>query len=522
MNSLKYIFGLSLALLLLAGCHKNLDRFPTNDLTSERAFSSEQGYRQVLAKVYGSMAMTSGDLAGIIDDGTSDYLRLYWKAQTLTTDEAVTAWNDPGLPDFHNMSWGSNNPMLYGLYARCFYVISVANEFIRESTPEKVSGRNLGAAAENIRRMRAEARYVRAFMYWTLMDLFGNPGFVDENLPLGAANRPQQISRANLYTFIRNELTAIDADLAAARTNEYGRADKAAAWALLARMALNAEVYTGTAQYAEAATQARKVIDAGYTLLPNYAHNFLADNNVNNTEAIWTLNYDGQRTQNFGGTTFIVNGSVGPNAAHRDTTGLANWFGHRTTRNLPALFPGFPNFTTITDRRSLFWTQGQSLDIQRISEFSQGYGVIKFRNKTRTGTFGSNRDYSDIDFPVFRLAEMYLIYAEAAARGASGTDNATAVGYVNLLRQRAYGNMSGNVPSINTDFILDERARELYWEGHRRTDLIRFNRFTESTYLWPWKGGIENGTGVPSFRRLFPIPANEIGANPNLRQNLGY
>src|SRR3712207_1426784 len=112
------IVVVALTAFVLPSCHKNLDRFPTNDLTSASVYATEAGYKQVLAKVYGSMALTSGDLAGIIDDGTSDYMRLFWKAQVLSTDEAVVAWNDPGIQDFHNMNWGSTNSMLTGLYAR--------------------------------------------------------------------------------------------------------------------------------------------------------------------------------------------------------------------------------------------------------------------------------------------------------------------------------------------------------------------------------------------------------------------
>jgi starch-binding outer membrane protein, SusD/RagB family len=372
--------------------------------------------------------------------------------------------------------------------------------------------------------MRAEARFVRAFMYWTLMDLYANPGFVDETRVVGDVTLPQQITRANLFNYIQSELTAIEADLAAARGNEYGRADKAAAWSLLARMYLNAEVYTGTPRWAEAITYSKRVIDAGYSLVPNYGHLMLADNQQNTSEFIWTLNYDGTRTQNFGGTTFLVNASTGGNSQHRDTTGLAAWFGLRTTKNLPALFPGYPNFGTITDRRAQFFTSGQSLEITNISEYSQGYAVIKFRNRTRTGGYGSHpgREYSDIDFPVFRLAEMYLIYAEATARGGAGGNAAQALQYFNALRERAYGNTSGNVASLNTDLVLDERGRELYWEGHRRTDLVRYGRFTDATYLWPWKGGVANGTGVSSHRRIYTIPSSEVSANPNIRQNPNY
>jgi hypothetical protein len=526
-----YSLGLLLGAAVLAGCHKDLDRFPPNEVTAANVYQNEAGYKQVLAKLYGSMALTgnagpagAGDVAGI-DEGTSDFLRLFWKAQELSTDEAVVAWNDPGIQDFHNMNWSANNPMLNGLYNRNFYIITLANEFIRESAPDKVSGRGLtGAAADNIKRMRAEARFVRAFQYWVLLDLFGNPAFVDETVTPGTRELPQQITRANLFTFIQNELNAIEADLAAPRANEYGRADKAAAWALAARLNLNAEVYTGTARWTEAATNAKKVIDAGYGLMPNYRHLLLADNNVNNPEAIWTLNYDGTRTRNFGGTTFLVNGSVnGDNTTQKDSAGLTGWSGIRTTKNLPMLFPGYPNFTVITDNRAQFFTQGQNVEINNQGTFTDGLAVIKYRNKTRSGGFGSDpgRTFSDIDFPVFRLAEMYLTYAEAVTRGGTGSA-ALALTYFNNLRERAYGNAGGNVASLTADLILDERARELYWEGFRRSDLIRFNRFTDGSYLWPWKGGVASGTGVPAFRRLYPIPSTEVAANPNIRQNPNY
>jgi hypothetical protein len=109
-------------------------------------------------------------------------------------------------------------------------------------------------------------------------------------------------------------------------------------------------------------------------------------------------------------------------------------------------------------------------------------------------------------------------------RGGSGGDAAQALQYVNQLRERAYNNSTGNINQnqLTLDFILDERARELKWEAHRRTDLIRFGRFTEGTYLWPWKGGVKDGRAVESYRNLFPIPSSDVTANPNIKQNTGY
>lgn len=519
--------GLLMAAMLFAGCHKDLDRFPPNDVTGAQLYANEAGYKQVLAKVYGSMALTgnsgpagSGDVAGI-DEGTSDFLRLFWKAQELSTDEAVVAWNDADIWEFHNMNWSANHSFLTGLYNRCFYVVTLCNEFIRESAPEQLAARGItGSAADNIKAMRSEARFVRAYQYWVLLDLYGNPGFTTEQTSIGAASRPEQTSQAKLFSYIDAELNSVASELPAAKTNAYGRADKAAAWALLARLNLNAQVYTGTAKWSEAIANAKRVIDAGYTLLPDYRNLLLADNNISNTEAIWTLNFDGIKTKNYGGTTFLVNASVGGDM-DQNFSGLSSWGGIRTTKNLPLLFP---DFTGAKDKRAQFFQH--KLEIDKISEFKDGFGVTKFRNKTRSGGFGTDpsRTFSDIDFPVFRLAEMYLIYAEGVVRGGSGGDRVTAVGYINKLRERAYGSTTGNISdvSMNAAFLLDERGRELYWEGFRRTDLIRYGQFTEGSYLWPWKGGVKNGTGVGSFRKLYPIPATEVGSNPNIKQNTGY
>lgn len=517
-----YIASLVLGMALLSGCTKSLDKQPPNTLPSDNVYTSEAGYLQVLAKVYGSVALTgnqgpagNGDVAGI-DEGTSDFVRLFWKAQELSTDEAVVAWNDPGIQDFHNMNWSSSNPMLKGLYYRCTYIVTLCNEFIRESAPDKVSGR--GLSADNIKKMRAEARFIRAFANWVLLDLYANPGFTTENDPIGKFN-PPQTNRTQLFAYIESELKAIDSDLSAPRSGDYGRADKAAAWSLLARLYLNAKVYTGTDKYTDAVTYSKKVIDAGYSLLSDYRWLALADNNVNNAEFILTLNYDGIRSKNWGGTTFLVNASVGGDM-DRNVSGLTGWGGIRATKNLPNLFP---DINGTGDKRAQFTAGSQNLEINNISDFKDGLAVIKYRNRTRTGGFGNDpeKTFSDIDFPLFRLAEMYLIYAEAVKRGGTGGSDAQAVTYLNALRSRAQV-VAGNIGSYTLDYILDERARELYWEGFRRTDLIRFDRFVEGTYLWPWKGGVKTGAGVAATRKIYPIPDSEIAANPNLTQNAGY
>ncbi|MEO6869679.1 MAG: RagB/SusD family nutrient uptake outer membrane protein, partial [Ginsengibacter sp.] len=325
--------------------------------------------------------------------------------------------------------------------------------------------------------------------------------------------------RADLFNYIESELKAIDGQLAPAKTNEYGRADQAAEWALLARMYLNAEVYTGTPRYTDAISYAKKVIGAGYTLVDHYNWLMLADNWKNTNEFILTINYDGIKTQNFGGTTFLNHGSIGGDMVANDYGAGGGWGGMRTTKTFTDLFP---DLSGTKDKRAMFFTNGQSEDINDLSKFKDGIAVTKFRNKTRTGANGSSLDYSDIDMPIFRLPEMYFIYAEALKRGGTGGDDATALGYLNKIRERAYENTSGDITSFDLDYILKERGRELYWEGYRRTDLIRYGFFTSSTYTWPWKGGVKTGSGVASYRKLYPIPSKDLTANPFLNQNPGY
>ncbi len=527
-NSIKLAALLMGSVLVFSACTKDLDRYPTNDITSEALYSTSLGYNQAAAKMYGAFALTgnngpagNADIS-FIDEGTSDFLRLFWKINELTTDEAVVAWNDPGIQDLHNMNWSSSNPLSQGLYYRSIYQITLANEFIRESADDKLSGRGIsGADADNIRKFRTEARFLRALQYWVLMDVFGNPPFTDETSPIGIVF-PNQISRTDLFQFVEKELKEIEPLLADPRTAAYGRADRGAAWALLARLYLNAEVYTGTARYSDALSNAKKVIDAGYTLVPNYRHLMLADNNLNTGEFIFTINYDGLRTQNYGGTTFLVHASVGGDMNPKDFGVNGGWFGVRTTRRLPELFN---DQTGTTDRRAQFF--GTKIDIDNQSVFTDGLAITKFRNVNRAGQQGSDAqgNFADTDFPLFRLAEMYLIYAEAHLRGATGGSRDQALAYINIIRSRAYnGSTAGVVPAsdLTLDFVLNERGRELYWEGHRRTDLIRYGRFTGSNYIWPWKGGVRDGRGVEAFRTLFPVPSFDIIANPNLKQNTGY
>jgi starch-binding outer membrane protein, SusD/RagB family len=531
--SIKNMVVTGAAMLLLSSCAKKLDLFPQNDLTPEKTYANIAGYRAVLAKVYGGLASTgnagpagASDIQGLDEGSQSPFIRGFFNCQELPTDEAVVSWNDQTIKDFHGLKWSSADPFLKGMYARPIYNIMVANEYLRESTDEKLSSRSIsGADAAEIKKTRAEVRFLRAFNYWAMMDIFGKSTFIDETNGVGTT-LPGEKSRTELFTFIESELKAIENDLAPVKTIEYGRVDQGACWSLLARLYLNAQVYINTPKFTEAITYAKKVIAGGYSLHSDYRQLFMADNDKRTNEIIFAVGCDGARTKSYGNTTFFVHCASGDD--HNEFGVGGGWFGYRATKGLA---DKFTDLSGVTDKRAMFTTSkygtgAAQIAIADISNFDNGLHVAKYRNIRSDGgsTSDPNRDFADIDFPVFRLSEIYLIYAEAVLRGGTGGDAGTALTYINNIRTRAYGNASGNITAgqLNTDFILDERARELYWEGHRRTDLIRYGLLTTGTYLWPWKGGVASGTAVDSKYNIFPVPAANLTANPNLTQNTGF
>lgn len=536
---MKKIFYLAVAVsLLTVSCAKRLDLYPQNDLTSDKVYADYNGYISVLAKIYSTLSITgntgpagSPDIGGGLDEGSQvPFIRSFFNHQVLTTDEAVCAWNDQTIWDFHFMRWTSEDPFIKGMYARPIWNITLINEYLRESTDEKVAARGItGEQAADIKFSRAEARFLRAFNYWIMIDLFGKSTFITEEDGIGKFT-PKQITRPELFTYIESELKAIENEIKPAKTAIYGRADQASVWALLARLYLNAQVYAETPKWAEAAQYAEKVINAGYTLSTDYKTLFMADNDKQANEIIFAVNCDGLRTQAYGNTTFFIHAASGDDAAEYGTSG--GWNGYRATKALGALFN---DMTGNTDKRALFTTSkygtgAAQIEIPAIDDFNNGLHVKKYVNIRSDGGAVSDitKTYSDIDFPIFRLPEMYLIYAEATIRSA-GTPDQKAIDYINAIRYRAFGQSYGpnNIGRVNANnltlrFVLDERGRELYWEGHRRTDLIRYGLFTTSGYLWPWKGGVSSGNAVDSKYNLFPIPAANRSSNPNLDQNPGY
>jgi starch-binding outer membrane protein, SusD/RagB family len=288
---------------------------------------------------------------------------------------------------------------------------------------------------------------------------------------------------------------------------------------LLAKLYLNAEVYTGTAKYSEALTYTKKVIDeGGYTLSPNFESNFSGDNNTSN-EIIYPLIADPLVSQSYGNTTYIVNGSLSSATMTLSSYGATDgWAGHRATKAWYGLFGDLA--TSTDDRADLFWTTGHTYEMTDYKQWTDGYPSIKFRNSNFAGT-STPTGFSGTDFPLFRLADAYLMFAECVVRGATGGTMNEAKNYVNDVRTRSNASLITE-SDLTLNFLIDERARELNLEGHRRTDLIRFGKFTGGSYLWPWKGNTLNGASIPSTYKLFPIPVQALQANSNLTQNPGY
>ena len=547
----KYIYSLAVVMsaLTLNSCIGDLDTMPLNetDKTAEQVYVTLGDFEKGLAYIYGSFSFVSQSDPGsadinVGDAGASELVRQYMVLNEMSVGSLKCVWGDAYVADLQNNSWTTApNDALIAVYTRCMMIVTRANEFLLQSDKKM--------DMEGIRELRAEARFLRSLGYYILLDLFGNPPFaLPENI--GGA-LPTQIGRAGLFAWIESELKAVisgeDGDALPNRGSvSYPRADKGAAQAVLARMYLNAEVYTGTARWADAKAAAEAVIAMGYKLCSNYEELFMQDNTENlnaRNEFIFAIAYDRDKTQSYGGTTALINASLGEDANNGIAAALGypagtkisrdQWNGYHVPNEYVANFDlvgvdweatsGFGYNREKSDRRAFFYNIG-GVEAYDKANVNSGWRCWKFNSRASDGTLYSTDNYtifSSADFPMFRLAEMYLIYAEAQARLDGGTTtDSKAIGYIKELRDRA----GMTTPSaINLDFILKERACELMWEGHRRTDLIRYGYFTAMSYPWPYKGGIPDGkVALPSYRTVYPLLQSDLSENPNLVQNTGY
>lgn len=522
MKKLIYISLLCIASLCFSSCLDDLDQYPHIENTSEDVYAEAGNYKNVLAKIYASFVTAGQEKGGGNSDIESitgeDYMRCYFNLQEAGTDELASTWLEGDqVRDITYLSWDANDPWVSDMYYRIYYTIALCNEFIRNAGDDQIA-KFSESEQQNIRNFRAEARFLRAMAYYHALDLYRNIPFVTENDPVGSYIPPRYTAK-QVFEFIESELIAIDSDLLSKEECEYGRTPKAAAYALLAKLYLNAEVYTGEAKYTQCITYCQKVINQGYTLEAEYKKLFNADNHKRTNEIIYSFPVDATHTVSWGATTYIICGATSNTSDYQNpadygvTTG---WGMFRIRGEIPALFSD-------KDGRALFFTEGQTQYLDKIDNQSNGYFVEKWSNLTDEGQAASNTVDGGVntDYPVFRLADIYLMLAESVVRGGEGSSKTVAVGYINDLRKRAFGDnyeTEGKVKEseLTKDFILNERARELYWECTRRTDLIRYNKFTTSDYLWQWKGGVKEGIAVNSKYNSYPIPNSDLTANPNL------
>jgi hypothetical protein len=516
MKTIKYILG-SLALIAglgICSCTGDLDVDPIdpNMNTADKALATADDFTNFLAGIYTGYATSgyygpNGDpsISGL-DGGASQYVRGLYHMQELPTDESSCCWNDQTIKNFHAFNWTTSDVFIYAFYSRLCYQIAMCNEFIRQANSTSVS-------LSDKDQMIAEARTLRALSYYHGIDIFGNMPFADETSSVGGS-KPEQITRADLYAWLETELTDLidNSSLPEARAAEYGRVDKGVAQMILAKLYLNAEIYTGTAAWDKCAAVLETIMGEGYSLHDSYPELFLADNNKCTDEIMFAIEQDGINTQSYGVTNYIIFASTGGEMDPAEVGISSGWGGLRATSS-------FVNKFTDSDTRRMFFEGGTNGGaITDISDFTAGgYPCMKFKNINSDGTAGQAAGFVDTDFPVFRYADVLLMYAECALNGAATTSEGLAA--LNQVRERAG---LEDVTELNANTIIDERGRELYQECWRRSDLIRFGMFTTDTYLWDFKGGVADGKAVDSHYNLYPIPSQDMISNDNLVQNPGY
>ena len=521
----------------------------------------------LLAKQYATLGLTgqkgpagSADLS--CDEGESGFIRTIFNLQELMTDETAWAYQaDNAIAPITNLSWNSGNDRVNWAYQRLIFDITLYNQFISEQS---------GSLSED---QIAEVRFLRALNYYYFLDLYRRAPFkltFDDSLPTEKKGQ-------DLYDWLDNELTTIEplmAEVGAYNNSEnFGRADRGAAYALHARLALNSEVYTEgkVKDYQKAIDYCDKILnnvgegEGKYNLCraekngySGYQQLFMGDNDCNPEamkEIIFPIRQDGVNTRAYAGTSYLVNASTISGMPYASTSDPWKCLFARVDL-VKKFFPNgdIPKATDedllsnpskdqviakdnekgistadvvaqAKDDRALFYMGigGCSDKVRTLTPGDaitgplNGASFVKWSNIHADGTAQHHQKFSDTDFPVFRLAEIYLTRAEAKYRLNGSQD-----GLEDILKVQDRANRQIKASSVDEQTLIDEWCREFYMEGRRRSDLVRFGLFTGSKYLWSFKGGSENGQGIPAKCDIYPIPGDEIKNNPNMTQNPKY
>ena len=554
-KNILYTMMMGTAVLTCAtSCISDLDQYPQTETTSKDVYTSLANYESVLGKIYTSM-VTSGqgkggdnkDMESVLNSGHGfDYMRMFINLQECGTDEFASTWlTGEQTTGLTYLTWDANDAWVSDMYYRIYYNIALCNEFLRNANAASFTGED----EVKMKEYKAEVRFMRALFYYHALDLYRNIPMVTENDPVGSFIPPRYTPQQT-FDYIESELKDCVNDLLPASTCPYGQASQGAAYTLLAKLYLNSEVYTGVAKYAECKEACEQVMNMGYSLESDYSKLFNADNDKRTNEIIFALPVSATHTVSWGSSTYMVCGQLSMSNANQTPGDFGATSGWSEFRLRPEFVDKFEESDIYSqgedakgDVRAKFFTNGQSKDVASMTDETTGYLSEKWSNKKDDGTDASNtaNDGAETDYPLFRLSDVYLMYAECVARikgtswddwngGTDASDPAViasrkkgAIYWINLVRERAGASdiWSSNFADDNAllQFILDERARELYHEGYRRTDLIRFGQFTTNKYIWQWKGGTHDGQAVDSKYNIYPIPNTELTANPNLHND---
>jgi len=473
------------------------------------------------------------DVKGFTDNGMTGLVRAMFNMNELPTDEATCSWGD-GLQELNSAKFDPSHPWVKLYYTRLTLGITFCNQYLEVAGGED-------------KQKTAECRFLRAMQYYLLMDAYGNVGFST------TLEKPHRMERAELYKWLVEELNAIEPDLAEPRVKtgsdaDYGRVDKAACWLLLSRLYLNAEVYTGNAEWQKAKDYAKKVMESPYDINTTSAGRwsayqlvFMADNDRSaaSKEILFPIVNISGKTRSYGNSLFLIAACFDPamHANPDDATGSnglvgQQWIGlHPRTALLKKFFPSsvapeVPSYEMTAqagDDRATFWGEGRTYEIENITKSAEGYGVCKFLNYNSDNSTNTDPSFADMDWPFMRAAEAYLNYAEADARLNGGKTSQEGTRVLNKLRERANASTRAESSNYSLNEICDEWAREFYFEGMRRTTLVRFGLFGGNTgYNWDWKGGESAGKDFEAYKNIYPIPLTQLQSNTNLKQNPGY
>lgn len=552
------------ALLLtasLSSCMADLDKGNINPNVA-----ASPDITGLYSKCYAGLIMegNDGNADFTIDDaGKSTLLRNLFNFNEIPTDEAICWWSDGGIKDVSYNKFDPGNATLKNLYYRLMSNISNENWFL-----------SLDAAKAETTKY-AEVRVLRAYSYFLMLDFFGDSPFIDKI----SAETPRQahsynskfkegqsytraellqLGREFLFNWVEKELLEAEPNLLEAKPEtdtdpDYGRIDKGTCWLLLSRLYLNAGTYLNNdgqnnPHWDKALEYAEKVINSKYALFDDsrmsadakkngykpYDLLFMGDNGSNGAscEALLPLMQDGEKTQGWGGSMFYIAALWDDKmltVADKGPATSEKWQGMRVRPQFVEKF--FTDPTKVVDKsakeirdlgvddRAILWGKDRTLELGDNGKFAAGIATPKWNNNYSTNGTPHDSKNVDIDFFLFRVAEAYLNAAEAEMH-LNGEGSAKAKGYIDALRNRANAAVR---PSYTLNDVLDERARELYCEGLRRTDLIRFNQFGgQATYNWDFKGGSPKGTTFAKTYNLYPIPSSEVLSNKNLTQIDGY